>query len=58
MELQSFVIGFVDVFEDVEDDACEAVLVKVDFLVVGDLADLAVNASVVVSTWIWKDVRT
>jgi len=31
-----------DALEDVEDDACEAVAVEVDFLCVGDLSDLAV----------------
>ena len=30
-----------DALGDVEDDACEAVFVEVDFLVVGDLADCA-----------------
>lgn len=33
-----------DPFQDVEDDAGEAVLVEVDFLVVRDLADVAVVA--------------
>lgn len=28
-----------DALGDVEDDACEALLVQVDFLVIGDLAD-------------------
>jgi len=31
-----------DTLEDVEDDACEAVAVEVDFLCVGDLSDLAI----------------
>ena len=35
------VLAVVDALEDVEDDGGEAVLVEVDFLVVGDLADVA-----------------
>lgn len=32
-----------DAFSDVEDDACETIFIKVNFLVVGDLADSAVD---------------
>ena len=35
-------LRFIDALEDVEDDAREAIAVEVDFLVVGDLADVAV----------------
>ena len=45
VELQRFFIvarlGLVEPLRDIEDDACEAVGIKVDFLVVGDLADVA-----------------
>lgn len=40
MDFQRFFIGLLDSFADVEDDACEAVAVEVDFLVVWNLADV------------------
>jgi hypothetical protein len=41
--LQGFGVGFLDSFEDFDDDGGEAVGVEVDFLVVGDLAEIAVG---------------
>ena len=45
MVFQCIEVWFVDSFEYVKHDACETVVVEVDFLVVGDLSDLAVFAS-------------
>jgi hypothetical protein len=41
--LQGFGVGFLDSFEDFDDDGGEAVGVEVDFLVIGDLAEIAVG---------------
>jgi hypothetical protein len=41
--LQGFGVGFFDSLEDFDDDGGEAVGVEVDFLVVGDLAEIAVG---------------
>jgi hypothetical protein len=41
MVLQSFGVGLLDSLEDFDDDGGEAVGVEVDFLVVGDLAEIA-----------------
>ena len=46
MVFQGFGVGFLDSLEDFDDDGGEAVGVEVDFLVVGDLADVANYASV------------
>jgi len=41
MVLQSFGVGFLDPLQNLDDDGREAVGVEVDFLVVGDLAEVA-----------------
>lgn len=41
------VVGLLDTLQDVEDDAAEAVLIEVDFLAIGDLADLATRENLV-----------
>jgi hypothetical protein len=43
MVLQRFVVGLLLPLQDLDDDRREAVAVEVDFLVVGDLADVAVG---------------
>lgn len=40
MVVQGFIIWLVDSLEDVENDACKTLGVEIDFLVVGNLADL------------------
>lgn len=56
MILQRLVIaGFVDVLEDFDDDAGVAGAVEVDFLVVGDLADLALKCvSICLESWCFR----
>ena len=45
MILQRFFVAvLLDILQDLNDDAGVAVVVEVDFLVVGDLADLAVGS--------------
>jgi hypothetical protein len=44
---QSFRIGFLDSLQDFDDDGREAVGVEVDFLVVGDLAEVAMRIELV-----------
>jgi hypothetical protein len=53
MILQGFVVaGLVDVFEDFDDDGRVAVGVEVDFLVIGNLANLAAKM-LVYDVWVW-----
>lgn len=46
--MEGFFVWFFDALQDLEDDGCVAVVVEVDFLVVGDLADAAVGGLVIV----------
>ena len=43
VEFEGFDIGFMNSFENVDDDTSKAVCVEVDFLVIGDLADLTIS---------------
>ena len=63
MVLQRFFIcGLVLVLQDVEDDACIATIVEVDFLVVGNLADgtvlLLAREGWSAENWVLWRVRT
>ena len=53
MVLQSFGVGFLDPLEDFHDDGREAVGVEVDFLVVGDLAEVARADTSVIRSFCW-----
>jgi hypothetical protein len=53
MVLQGFGVGFLDPLENFHDDGREAVGVEVDFLVVGDLAEVARADTSVIRSFCW-----